>query len=215
MKTIEKAELNCFLELPLMASSFLKTDEEYTCIHDDNDGNLDQCLKIVLRKDSSGNEVILFRSPSSPGLRFRNYAGGGSSLPVHNALKVLIYASLKPEQEPFLPGFEPEKTSGAKILQNIDDILEGVIVLPPEVFVVRKGSLHFFFEISSHLNIAIAVDGDTHIITDLATKPEEQIEEETTRWNPEPFSFDLKTGCARALYNALILLAIATKESNR
>lgn len=212
MKTLEKSQLDCFLELPLIASSFIKIDKEYTCIHDDNDGNHDQCLKITLKKDSLGTEVFHLKTPTSPGLRFRNYAGGGSNLQVHNTLKVLIYASF--DKELFLPGLERKKPGKKELSQNIEDILEGIIILPPEVFADQASYPHYFFEITSYLKIAIAVDGDTYVITEITTELTEQIEEETTRWNPESETFCLRSNCSRALYNALILLAIATKQSD-
>lgn len=191
---------------------FLEINTEYTCIHDDNDGNPDQCLKITLKKDSSGNMLFHLKTPTSPGLRFRNYAGGGSSLEVHNALKVLIYASLC--RELILPGLERKNPRKYQIVRMIDEILDGVIVLPREVFEDKTNLPHYFFDIIPYLKVAISVDGDTHIITERATEPEEQIQEETSFWNPEPFSFCLRTNCSRPLYNALILLAIAAKQSS-
>ncbi len=205
--------MDSFLELNLTASSFLKVGEEYSCIHDDNDGNTDQCLKIVLKKDASNNEVFHLHTPTSPGLRFRNHAGGGMSLQVHNALKILIYASFK--NEAFLPGLERTNTRKYQVVRNIEEILQGIIVLPPEIFASKKNLPNYFFEIAPRLTLAIAVDGDTHIITELATVLEKQIRGETTFWNPESFIFSLHTNCSRAMYNALILLAIATKQSNR
>lgn len=212
MKTFEKSELNCFLELHLTASVLLEDGEEYSCVHDDNEGNPDQCLKISLKKGPSGNEVLHLEAPTNHGLRFRNYAGGGSSLQVHNALKILVYASFN--NELLLPGFERKISSKAKILRSINDILNGIIILPPEVFANEKCLPNYFFEIAPHLTTAIAVDGDTHIISEPATELKKQIRGETTLWNPEPFSFNLQTNCSLAVYNALILLAIATKQSN-
>ena len=211
MKIFEKAELDHFLELQLVASSFLKTNKEYACIHDDNDGYTDQCLKIALKKDSSRNEVFHIKTPTNHGLRFRNYAGGGSSPQVHNALKVLVYASRNMEQ--FLPGLERETPSKKVILRNINDILDGVIILPPEIFADKKCLPNYFFGIVPHFRIAIAVDGDTHIITEFVIEPEKQIRSETSIWNPEPFIFSTPTSFYRTLHNALILLAIATKQS--
>ena len=211
MKIFEKAELDSFLELPLVASSFVDTGIWYGRIHDDNEGNSDQCLKMCVL-EHSGNEVFYLKTPTNLGLRFRNYAGGGSNLHVHNALKVLIYASLN--KEPLLPGLERKSPPKAEILRNINEILEGVIVLPAEVFTGKEGP-HYFFEILPHLTVAIAVDGDTHLITEMTTELERQIREETTLWNPKPFIFEMKSNCSRNLYNSLILLAIATKQSRR
>lgn len=213
MKTFEKQELDYFLEISLIAGLHdLEIDREYTCIHDDNEGNSDQCLKITLKKDSSGNEFFHLKTPTSPGLRFRTYAGGGASLQVHNALKVLVYASF--QQESFLPGLERENPSKSKILQGIKDILEGVIVLPSEIFADKRSFPHYFFGITPYLKVAISFDNDTHILTELTAEPEKQISEESTLWNPEPFVFSLNSNCSHAVYNALILLAIAIKQSS-
>lgn len=209
MKTITKTDLDLFLELPLVASLFLEIGKEFSCIHDDNEGNSDQCVKIVL-KENSGTEFLEVQTPISPGLRFRNYAGGGSNLQVHNALKVLIYASTKDEQL-CLPGMEIEESDKSFVLEKINDILEGVIILPPEVFGGIK--LHYFFNILPNLTIVISVDGDTHIITEATVEIEKIVKEKSTRWNPQPFSFNIRTNCSKPLYNALVLLAIAIKQS--
>lgn len=210
MKTIEKIFLDYFLELPLEASSFLEIDHEYSCIHDDNNGQTDQRLKIILKKDDVSNTYFEMKTPVSPGLRFRNYAGGGASLKVHNALKVLIYASVKHDIL-FLPGLEREAPKKSTLRRILRDILDGVIVLPSEIF--EKKKLHYFFEITPHLQVAIAVDGDTHIIAEPQERSEKLLSEESTLWNPTSFSFSLKTNCSRALHNALILLTIAIKQS--
>ena len=214
MKTFEKSDLDCFLELPLVAGNFLKTDKEYSCIHDDNEGYHDQCLKITLKKTDSKKLAFQIRTPVSPGLRFRNYAGGGSNLPLHNSLKVLIYAILK-NDDLFLPGMERESPNKKEIKKTIQDIHEGVIVLPPELFADKQNSPHYFFDLAPYLQLAISVDGDTHIIASPNTEVEKLIKEETTRWNPEPFVFCLDSNCSRAMYNALILATLAIEGCER
>ena len=210
MKTITKYDLDHFLGLSIIASLFLEVDKEFVCIHDDNEGNSDQCVKIILKENSS-TEFLELHTPVSHGLRFRNYAGGGSSLKVHNALKVLIYASIKNEQL-FLPGLEQEPSKEPVVLETINNILEGIIILPPEVFGSKK--LHYFFNIVPNLTVAISVDGDIHIITEASTTIEKLKREKSTIWNPKPFCFNLKTNCSKQLYNALVLLAIAVKQSS-
>jgi hypothetical protein len=190
MKTFEKLELNCFLELHLTASMLLKDGVEYSCVHDDNEGNPDQCLKISLKKESSGSEVFHLEVPTNHGLRFRNYAGGGSSLQVHNALKILVYASLN--NELLLPGFERKISSKAKILRSVDDILNGAIILPPEVFADEKCLPNYFFEIAPHLTTAIAVDGDTHIISEPATELKNKLEGKQHSGTQNPFLLTCK-----------------------
>ncbi len=193
----EKSELNCFLELHITASTLIKVGEEYSCVHDDNEGNIDQCLKISLKKDSSGNEVFHLKAPTNHGLRFRNYAGGGSSLQIHNALKVLVYASFN--NELLLPGLERKISSKAKILRSIDDILNGIIILPPEVFTNEKCLPNYFFEIAPRLTTAIAVDGDTHIITEPSTELKKQIGRKQHSGTQNPFLLTCKQ-IVRALF---------------
>jgi hypothetical protein len=208
MKTFEKSDLDCFLELPIVAGDLLKIDKEYSCTHDDSEGYQDQSLKIILKKTDSKDPIFQIRTPVCPGLRFRNYAGGGSNLPLHNSLKVLIYAILK-NDDLFLPGMERESPNKNQIKRTIQDIHEGVIVLPPEVFANKQNSPHYFFDLVPCLQFAISVDGDTHIIASPNTEVEKLIKEETTRWNPEPFVFCLNSNCSRAVYNALILATLA------
>lgn len=208
MEVIEQPTLDCFLELPLVASVFLETNQTFTCIHDDNGGNPDQRIHITLRNDASDSEVLHVHTPVDPGLRFRNHCGGGMSLPVHNALKILAYASGINEQR-LLPGLERDMS----ILDTIiTDMLEGVIVLPAEMFTSRRHHRHRYFEITKHFIVCISVDGDTHIITTPNTEANQLIHGDTTFWNPEPFVFCLESNCSRAVYNALILLALAVKE---
>jgi hypothetical protein len=211
MKIFEESELDVFLELPLDASSLIEIDNEYTCVHDDSEGHKDQCLKITLKEDSSGNEIFHLKIPTATGLRFRNYIGGGSSLQVHNALKVLIYANFNNIE--YLPGLEREMPSKINLDKIIEDMLKGEIVLPSKVF--AEGNRHYFFEIAPNLKVAISIDGDTHIFTKPTTDIKEQIRGETTFWNPEPLTFCLNYDCTRAIYNALILLTIAVKQNRK
>lgn len=214
MKTLRKSDLDYFLELPLVAENVLEIDNEYSCIHDDNEGYRDQRLRIKLKKTDSKEPLFQIRTPVSPGLRFRNYAGGGSNLPLHNSLKVLIYAIFKNE-DLLLPGMERENPGKSKVKRAIQDIHEGIIVLPPEVFADKKNSPHYFFDLVPSLKLAISVDSDTHIIASPNTEVEKLIKEETTRWNPEPFIFRLNYNCSRAVYNALILTTLAIKSDTR
>jgi hypothetical protein len=213
MKTIEKAHLDFFLELPLVAKDLLEINEEYTCIHDDNDGNDDQCLKITLKEDSPNSRVFYLQSPIQTGLRFRTSGGGGLNLAVHNAIKVLIYSLIRKEYGPFIPGLEPKKPNRRKTLKHIRDLLEGVIILPPEVFENKKILPNYFFNALPNLDLAISVDSDAHIIAYPNTDFKKIVRSKTTYWNPEPFVFCLGSNCNRAVYNSLILLAFAVKES--
>lgn len=166
--------------------------------------------KLHSKKISLANHFFEIQTPVSPGLRFRTHQGGGASLPIHNALQVLIYANTKPD-EFLLPGLERELPRKYKIKRQIEEILDGIILLPFEIF---DQNLHHSFEIRPCLKVVIAVDGDTHILTS-STKPfESLIEGESTLWNPEPFTFTLGSNCSRAVYNALILLTLAIEQSN-
>lgn len=214
MKIFTKNELDIFLELPIIAGSIIETNKEFRCIHDDNyEGEIDQSIRISLNTDSLGYEVFSVRTPTSPGLRFRNSFGGGSNLEVHNALKVLAYASSN--VCPLLPGMERTNLKPKKTLKKLNDMLKGIIVLPPEFFVRNVLGLHHFFEITPNLNVAVSVDGDTHIITEANSEIDDQIRERSTYWNPEPFMFSLNSTCSRAIYNALILLALSVKQSEQ
>jgi len=213
MKIIEKTQLDFFLELPLIASSLLEINRTYKRIHDDNDGCSDQCLKITLIRDSIGNEVFHFRTPINTALRFRTWHGGGASLPVHNAVKVLIYAILKPD-ELFLPGFERDDITPTEITQTVEEILNEKIILPEIVFSKKSNSSHYFFNLTSCVQLAISVDSDVHIITEINTEVSKIHKQETTFWNPDPIIFNPISNCSRAIYNALILLAQSTTMSN-
>jgi hypothetical protein len=214
MKTFEKPDLDCFLELPLVARNFLEIDKKYSCIHDDNEGYSDQCLTIILKKLNSKDQIFQIKTPVSPGLRFRNYAGGGSNLPLHNSLKVLIYAFLK-NNDLILPGMERESPKRNQIKKIIREIHEGSVVLPAEVFADKRNSPHYFFDLAPCLQLAISVDGDTHIIANPNTEVEKLTQGETTRWNPDPFVFHLNYSCSRAVYNALILVTLAIESDER
>lgn len=77
------------LENPLMLPE-ISSEESYRRFHDDHDGTYEGQLALGITRD--GDMWIGIDQPPGAFLRFRNYFGGGQSLRVHNALKILALA---------------------------------------------------------------------------------------------------------------------------
>ena len=91
------------LENPLPMPE-VEHSEAYSRLHDDHDGT---CRgKLIVQMDQNGD--MWFNSDARPYqcLRFRNFIGGGRSLRVHNALRILALA-IKKDSEQF-----PDPTPG-------------------------------------------------------------------------------------------------------
>jgi hypothetical protein len=77
--------LNNPLEIPEIS-----TQKVYARIHDDHDGTYEG--KLMIFELENGDMVVTTDKHQGSPLRFRNYFGGGQSLRVHNALKILALA---------------------------------------------------------------------------------------------------------------------------
>lgn len=212
MEEIYKAQLDYVLDLPLSEffDKLLSHDLEYSVIHDDNDGDPEQCLSMTISSDLR----FILNGPVDKALRFRTHHGGGSSLQVHNALLVLIYAASF-EDTLMLKGMDIDRTIHGidHILEKINDMLEGVIILPEKVLLSNGWGHHYSFEIFEHLKILISCDGDIHVIVEMnITSIDEFIRKTETTWNPKPLCFPFKD-LSHRMINALILLTIAIKNS--
>ena len=77
------------LEEPYWLSE-LSSEDYYERVHDDHDGTFEGRLGVTISVD--GDVWVTTGIPPQRLLRFRNYYGGGQSLRVHNALKILALA---------------------------------------------------------------------------------------------------------------------------
>ena len=93
------AKIKKILEAPLWIQE-LKTQEVYSRLHDDHDGERKGHIMVQFTPDGDAwvNVDQLF-----PSLRFRTFGGGGVSLRTRNALVILAYA-MKLDDEKRLPG---------------------------------------------------------------------------------------------------------------
>jgi hypothetical protein len=88
-KTIHK-----ILEEPFWPEE-IDSNEPYTRVHDDCDGDMSQTLSVTFSIDGDAWVTTEF----SASRRFRTYQGGGMSLRVRNALLILAMAIKKDNEE--------------------------------------------------------------------------------------------------------------------
>lgn len=218
MKEIYQKELDEIVFADVDPHSFLSLGETHRRPHDDNDGDREQCLEMTFNQFDSERVYIQLDMFGTSGLRFRNYCGGGMSLRVHNALKLCVYATTVRNMQTsfaFLDDLE-EESAGGQISENIDDLLDGVIALPPSTYAGQSGARHYFFEVINTLKIGISVDGDTHLLGfNISTVvPQGKVDDSITIvCERHSFTF-LQKECSKPLFNALIVLMLAIKKDN-
>lgn len=84
------------LENPVFIDG-LEADRVYERTHDDHDGTFIGKIRVQFSVD--GDAWITTDQHRGPALRFRNFFGGGQSLRVWNALRILALAIKLDEQE--------------------------------------------------------------------------------------------------------------------
>ena len=99
---MDQKKIKRLLEKPLFIET-LETMTMYQRVQDDCDGDLGQRVNVIMGNDGDMHISILGDNLT---LRFRNYFGGGASLRVHNALKILAEAIRLDNEE--LPQFDRE-----------------------------------------------------------------------------------------------------------
>lgn len=85
----------------ILNSNFCLTELDvntiYERLHDDDDGKMEGYLKVIM--SINGDLWVETDRPTGKFLRFRNYFGGGNSLRVNNALKILALAIKQDNEE--------------------------------------------------------------------------------------------------------------------